>query len=202
MKLYFSPGACSMSPHIIFREAGLSVELEKADTKTKMTASGVDFRTINVKGSVPVLQLDDGSILTEGPAIVQYLADQAPGKNLIPAAGTIGRYRVQEALNVISELHKSFSPLFNPAANDDVKAYARANLLAKIGIASKLLGQNDYLVGNQFSVADAYMFVVLSWGAYVNVSLADWPNLQAFQARVAARPAVHAAMVAEGLIKQ
>jgi glutathione S-transferase len=203
MKLYFSPGACSLSPHIVLREAGLKFTLEKTDTKTKVTASGVDYKTINPRGAVPALQFDDGTVLTEGPAIVQYIADQAPGKNLIPPAGTLQRYRVMEALNfVTSELHKGFTPLFYPTANDDVKAFTRNNLLTKIGMASEFLGKNDYLVGNQFSVADPYMFVVLSWGAYVNVSLADWPNLQAFQARIAARPAVHAAMVAEGLIKE
>lgn len=202
MKLYFSPGACSLSPHIVLREAGLDFTLEKTDTKTKTTASGIDFKTINFKGCVPAIQLDDGSVLTEGPAIVQYIADQVPGKKLVPPAGTMERYRVMEALNFItSELHKGFTPLFYPNASEDVKTFTRNNLLTKIGMASTLLGKNDYLVGNQFTVADAYMFVVLSWGAYVNVALTDWPNLQAFQVRVAARPAVHAAMVAEGLIK-
>ncbi len=203
MKLYFSPGACSLSPHIVLREAGLDFTLEKTNTKTKTTASGIDFTTINFKGSVPTIQLDDGSVLTEGPAIVQFIADQVPGKNLVPPAGSMERYRLMEALNFItSELHKGFSPLFNPAASDDTKTTARHHLMTKIAHASRLLGDKDYLFGDHFTVADAYLFVVLSWGAMVKVPLTDWPNLQAFMARVAARPAVHAAMVAEGLIKQ
>ncbi len=202
MKLYFAPGACSLSPHIVLCEAGLAHSLEKVDLRTKQTAGGVDFKTINSKGSVPALQLDDGSVLTEGPAIVQYLADLAPEKNLAPAAGTMARYRLMETLNFIStELHKGFSPLFNPATTEEGKQAAIANLKPRISLIAKQLGDANYLGGTQFTVADAYLFVVLSWSAYVNLSLADWPTVQAFLARVAARPAVHAAMVAEGLIK-
>lgn len=202
MKLYYSPGACSLSPHIALKEAGLAHTLEKVDVRKKITASGVDYKTINPKGAVPALHLDDGSVLTEGAAIVQYLADLAPGKNLAPAAGTIARYRLMETLNFISsELHKGYSPLFNPAASDAAKEAAISALSPKIQYLSKQLGDNDYLFGAQFTVADAYAFVVLNWSPMVNLSLDDWPNLQAFQARVAARPAVHAAMVAEGLVK-
>jgi len=202
MKLYFSPGACSLSPHIVLCEAGLAHTIEKTNLRSKMTDSGVDFKTINPKGAVPALQLDDGSVLTEGPAIVQYLADLVPEKHLAPAAGTMARYRLMETLNYIgTELHKTFSPLFNPASTDAAKAAAINMLTPRIDFMSKQLGDADYLGGKQFTVADAYLFVVLSWSAHVNVSLATWPNIEAFLARVAARPAVHAAMVAEGLIK-
>jgi glutathione S-transferase len=201
MKLYFSPGACSLSPHIVLREAGLNHTIEKVDLRSKLTAGGADFKAINPKGAVPTLQLNDGSVLTEGAAIVQYLADQAPAKQLAPAAGTMARYHLMETLNFIAaELHKGFSPLFNPAATDAARDAAIANLQPKISFLSKQLGSADYLSGKQFTVADAYLFVVLSWSAHVKLSLDTWPNLQAFLTRVAARPAVHAAMVAEGLI--
>ena len=202
MKLYFAPGACSLSPHIVLCEAGLKHTIEKTNLRSKMTDSGVDFKTINPKGSVPALQLEDGSVLTEGPAIVQYLADLVPEKHLAPAAGTMARYRLMETLNFIStELHKNYSPLFNPASLDAAKAAAINTLTPRIDFISAQLGDADYLGGKQFTVADAYLFVVLSWSGHVNVSLAAWPNIEAFLARVAARPAVHAAMVAEGLLK-
>lgn len=202
MKLYFSPGACSLSPHIILREAGLDHSIEKVNLRTKTTASKADYKTINPKGAVPALQLDDGSVLTEGPAIVQFLADLAPAKQLAPAAGTIERYRLMEILNYIgTELHKGYSPLFDPAMTDAARGASVAALQPKFEFISKKLGDADYLSGKQFTVADAYLFVVLSWSALVNVSLANWPNIVAFQARVAARPAVQAAMAAEGLIK-
>jgi glutathione S-transferase len=202
MKLYFAPGACSLSPHIILCEAGLTHTIEKTNLRSKMTDSGVDFKTINPKGAVPALQFDDGSVLTEGPAIVQYLADLVPEKHLAPPAGTMARYRLMETLNYIgTELHKNFSPLFNPASTDAVKAATINMLTPRIDFMSKQLGDADYLGGKQFTVADAYLFVVLSWTAHVNVSLASWPNIEAFLARVAARPAVQKAMVAEGLIK-
>ncbi len=201
MKLYFSPGACSLSPHIVLNEAGLAHTIERVNFGTKLTASGADFKAINPKGSVPALQLDDGNVLTEGAVIVQYLADLVPGKNLAPAVGTMPRYRLMETLNFIStELHKSFSPLFNPAATDAAREAAIKHLQPRISFISRQLGDEDYLGGKQFTVADAYLFVVLSWSARVKLSLADWPNIQAFLTRVAARPAVHAAMVAEGLI--
>lgn len=202
MKLYFAPGACSMSPHIVLREAGLAHTIEKVDLRSKLTADGTDFKTINPKGYVPALELDDGSVLTEGPAIVQYLADLVPAKHLAPAAGTMARYRLMETLNFITaELHKSFSPLFNPATTDAAKDAAITALQPKISLIAKQLGDADYLGGKQFTVADAYLFVVLSWSSHVKLSLDSWPNLQAYLARVAKRPAVHATMVAEGLIK-
>jgi glutathione S-transferase len=202
MKLYFSTGACSMSPHIILLEAGLEHTTEKVDLRSKITASGADFKTINPKGAVPTLQLNDGNVLTEGPAIVQYLADLVPAKQLAPAAGTMARYRLMETLNFISsELHKSYSPLFNPATSDAAKDAAISALKPKISFIAKQLGDGDYLAGKQFTVADAYLFTVLSWSSHVNLSLASWPNIEAYLARVAARPAVHAALVAEGLIK-
>ena len=202
MKLYFAPGACSLSSHIVLREAGLEHTLIKTDLSNKLTADGVDFKTINPKGSVPTLQLDDGSVLTEGVAIMQYLADLVPAKQLAPAAGTMARYRLMETLNYIAtELHKNYSPLFNPATTEAGRDAAQNTLQTKLALIAKQLGDADYLGGKQFTVADAYLFVVLSWSAYVKVSLADWPNLGAFLARVAARPAVHDAMVAEGLIK-
>jgi len=203
MKLYFAPGACSLSPHIVLREAGLEHTLDKTDLRSKLTAEGVDFKTVNPKGSVPALELDDGSVLTEGVAIVQYLADLVPDRQLAPAAGTMARYRLMETLNYIStELHKGYSPLFNPASTDAVREAAHNNLRPKIALLAKQLGDADYLGGKQFTVADAYLFVVLSWSPHVKVSLADWPNLEAFLGRVAARPAVHAALLAEGLIKE
>ena len=202
MKLFFFPGACSLSPHIILQEAGLPYSLEKVDLRTKKTASGVDFRTINPKGYVPVLQLNDGSYLTEGTAIMQYLADLVPDKKLAPAAGTMERYRLMETLSFIStELHKNLSPLFNPTTPDAAKDSAINTLKQRFGLMEQQLGSADYLGGHQFTVADAYLFVMLTWTTHVKIALTDWPALQAFQTRVAARPAVHAAMAAEGLIK-
>jgi glutathione S-transferase len=202
MKLYFSPGACSLSPHIVLREAGLSFDLEKVDLASKKTASGTDFKTINPKGYVPALQLDNGQVLTEGPAIVQYVADQAADKQLAPAAGSIERYRLMEWLNFIStELHKSFSPLFKPAMPEEAKAMARETLANRLGVVAAQLQHSTYLTGEQFSVADAYLFTVLNWSRRVNVDLTPWPAVEAYMKRVAARPAVRAAMTAEGLIK-
>jgi len=202
MKLYFSPGACSLSPHIVLREAGLDHSIEKADMRTKLTASGADFKAINPKGAVPALQLDDGSVLTEGSVIVQYLADLAPASQLAPAAGTMARYRLMETLNFIAtELHKGFSPLFNPATTEAGREAAVNNLTPKINFIATQLGEADYLGGAQFTVADAYLFVVLSWARLVKLPLTEWPNITAYLARVAARPAVHDAMLAEGLIK-
>ncbi|MCV2358494.1 MULTISPECIES: glutathione transferase GstA [Roseateles] len=202
MKLYYSPGACSLSPHIALLEAGLKFELVLASTKSKKLADGTDFYTINAKGSVPVLELDNGERLTEGPAIVQYIADQAPDKNLAPANGTMARYRLQEWLNFItSELHKGFSPLFNPATTEEYKPQVRAKLAERFAWVNEQLEGKQFLMGEQFSVADAYLFVVSNWGQYVGVDVAGYPNLVAFRARVAARPAVIAAMKAEGLLK-
>jgi glutathione S-transferase len=201
MKLYFSPGACSLSPHIALLEAGLAFTTERVDLRKKLTASGADFTAINPKGSVPALELDDGSVLTEGPAIVQYIADQAPDKQLAPAAGTPDHYKEIEWLNFIgTELHKNFSPLFNPASSDDVKAGAFAMLTKRFGYVAAQLDGRDYLVGGRFSVADGYLFTVTNWASVVRFDLAPWPALQAFQQRIAARPAVRQAMGDEGLL--
>lgn len=202
MKLYLSPGACSLSPHIVLREAGLTFETEKVNLKTKETETGGDYRTVNPKGSVPALKLDNGEVLTEGPVIVQYLADSAPAAKLAPASGTKERYRLQEWLNYItSELHKGFSPLFNPKAPDEWKSIVKENLGVRFDYLSKRLDGKKYLLGDGFSVADAYLFTILGWTKPTGIDLGKWPVLKDYVARVAARPAVHAAMVAEGLVK-
>ena len=201
MKLYFSPGACSLSPHIVLLEAGLPFTLEKVDMSSKTTASGADFSTINPKGYVPALELDNGDVLTEGAAIVQYLADQAPDKQLAPANGTTARYQLMGWLNFIStEVHKNYSPLFDPSASDDIKTLAHKNLTRRYTYVNTALQTNDYLFGNQFSVADAYLFVVTNWAGHVKFDLADFPHVAAFQKRIASRPAVQQALRAEGLI--
>ncbi|WP_025916654.1 glutathione transferase GstA [Herminiimonas sp. CN] len=202
MKLYFSPGACSLSPRIVLHEAGLAFEAEKVNLSKKTTAGGQDYRSINPKGSVPALQLDDGQILTEGPAIVQYLADLVPEKQLAPAAGSMARYRLMEWLNFIaSELHKGFSPLFNPEVPEQSKQMARDALATRFEIVARQLASSDYLLGAQFTVADAYLFTVLNWAGFVQLDMSRWPAIAVFQARVAARPAVHAALLEEDLIK-
>jgi len=202
MKLYYSTGACSLSPHIALREAGLPFELVLASTKTHQLADGTDYYTINPKGYVPLLELDNGERLTEGPAIVQYIADQAPGKNLAPANGTMARYRLQEWLTFIgTEIHKTFSPLFSPATTDDVRAAIKARILGRLGYVNEQLASKNYLLGEQFSVADGYLFTVLNWARPTGVDLSALPHVTAFMARVAARPAVQEAMKAEGLIK-
>jgi glutathione S-transferase len=202
MKLYYSPGACSLSPHIVLHETGLPFEAVLASTKTHKLADGTDYYTINPKGYVPLLELDDGQRLSEGPAIVQYIADQAPASALAPAAGTMPRYRLMEWLNFIStELHKSYSPLFNPAMPEEAKAAYRDKLVGRYKYIDEQLEGRDYLMGEQFSVADAYLFTVTNWASRVGVDLSGFARVQAFQARVAARPAVQAAMKAEGLIR-
>lgn len=202
MKLYFSPGACSLSPHIVLREAGAAVELVRVDLKTKQLADGGDFTAINPKGYVPTLELASGEILTEGPAIVQYLADQYPASQLAPANGTLARYRLQEWLGFInSELHKTYGLLFNAAHTEDAKAVARDLLAKRFAFVADVLAKQDYLMGTNFSVADAYLFTVLNWSQWVGIALAQWPALAAFHARVAARPAVQEALRAEGLLK-
>ncbi len=201
-KLYYSPGACSLSPHIALREAGLPFDLVLASTKTHQLADGTDFYTINPKGSVPVLELADGQRLTEGPAIVQYIADQAQASQLAPAAGTMARYRLMEWLNFItSELHKGFSPLFNPSTPEDYKAVANANVTKRLKWVDEQLEGKTFLLGDTFTVADGYLFTVASWGKYVGVDIAPLKNLSAYVGRVAARPAVQAALKAEGLLK-
>ena len=203
MQLYYSPGACSLASHITLREAGLPVELKKADTKTKKLEDGSDYFAVNSKGSVPALRLDDGQVLTEGPAILQYLADQKPESKLAPKAGTLERYRLLEWLNFItSEVHKSFSPLFNPAADAAVKQYTTQNLEKKFDWINKQLAGKQYLTGDQFTIADAYLFVVVNWSNFVGIDLGRWPALKAFQDRVAARPKVQEALAAEGLQKK
>ena len=203
MKLFYAPGACSLSPHIVLRELGLSFALEAVDLKTKKTESGADFTAINPKGYVPALQLDDGEVLTEGAAIVQYLADKhAPG-TLAPVAGTVERARVNGHLNFISaELHKAFGPLFNPALTPEAREAAVANVGRKLNVVEEALADGrPYLTGPEFSVADAYLFVVLSWAPKLGVDLARWPHLGGFSQRVTARAAVQAAMAAERLPK-
>lgn len=202
MKLYYSPGACSLSPHIVAREAGFDIALERVDLGKKTTKSGADFNTINPKGYVPALQIENGEILTEGPAIVQYLADQRPESNLVPPAGTLPRYRLQEWLNFIStELHKQFSPLFNPKIAAEYKEMVKERLASRFDYLVQQLAGKQFITGDQFTVADAYLFTVLSWTDYVKVDLERWPQLKEYQARVAARPAVQAALKAEGLLK-
>jgi glutathione S-transferase len=199
MKLYFSPGACSLATHIALCEAGLPFTTERVDLKTKQTAGGADFRAINAKGYVPALELDGGVVLTEGPALLQYVADQAQPGKLAPAAGTVQHYQLAGWLGYISsEVHKNFSPLFNPAATEDAKANARNALAQRFNFLAKTLEGRDFLM-DQFTVADGFLFTVLGWCGHVNVSLADWPVLQAYVARIAARPAVQQALRAEGL---
>lgn len=201
MKLYFKAGACSLSPHIVLEEAGLKYEAEAVDLKSKTTASGADFLQINAKGYVPALQLDSGEILTEGPAIVQYLADLVPAKKLAPANGSIERYRLQAWLTFIgTELHKSFTPLFNPAASDDWKKAAVANIERRLDYVDQELAGKSYLTGEEFTVADAYLFTVLGWTKFIKLDLSRWNHVAAYATRVAARPAVQAAMKAEGLL--
>lgn len=203
MQLYYSPGACSLASHITLREAGLPVELKKADTKTKKLEDGSDYFAVNSKGAVPALRLDDGQVLTEGPAILQYIADQKPESKLAPKAGTLERYRLLEWLNFItSEVHKSFSPLFNPAADAKVKEYTTQNIEKKFDWLNKQLAGRQYLTGDQFTIADAYLFVVANWSNFVGIDLGRWPALKAFQDRVAARPKVQEALAAEGLLKK
>jgi glutathione S-transferase len=202
MKLYYTPGACSLASHIVAREAGINLDLDKVNLADKKTASGADFGAINAKGYVPALILDDGSLLTEGTAIVQYLADLKPGAKLAPANGTLDRYRVQALLGYInSELHKSFGPLFNPSIAADAKAERHAYLRKRYAYIEGELQGKSYLTGDTFTVADAYLFTVTNWAGMLKVDLTAFPNLAAFQQRVAARPAVVAAMTAEGLIK-
>lgn len=202
MKLYFSPGACSLSPHIAMYEAGLPFEAIMAPTKTHQLPDGTDYYTINPLGYVPYLTLDDGRSLHEGPAIVQYIADQVPEKKLAPANGTYERYKLQEWLTFIgTEIHKSFSPLFTPGTPDEVKANSKTRLLSRLTWVDGELAGKDYLIGDQFTVADGYLFVVTNWAVPVGLDISGLANLASFRARVGARPAVIAAMKAEGLIK-
>jgi len=203
MKLYYSPGACSLSPHIVLRELGLLFNLEKVDTKTHQTADGTDFYQINPKGYVPVLKLDDGALLTEGVAIVQYLADTHAAKGLAPQAGTLERARLQEHLNYIaSELHKGFGPLFHPGGAPESKEAAKAEIAHRLDHIEQVLSDGrNYLLGDSFSVADVYLFVVAGWTKAVGMGTDKWPRLTAFLERVGQRPAVQEALRAEGLSK-
>ena len=202
MKLYYSPGACSLSPHIVVREAGLNVDLEMASTKTHKLRDGTDYYTINPLGYVPLLELDDGRRLHEGPAIVQYLADQAPASKLAPANGTFDRYRLQEWLTFIgTEIHKGYSPLFNPATPEEYKTIARDKLMSRYTYVEQQLADRNWLMGDTFTVADAYLFVCTNWAPRVGVDLSGFKRVNAWHARVGARPAVQEAMKAEGLIK-
>jgi len=201
MKLYYSPGACSLSPHIVLREAGLDFQAVKADLKAHKLEDGSDYYGVSPKGYVPLLELDNGERLTEGPAIVQYIADQVPAKKLAPANGTMARYRMQEWLNFItSELHKGIGFMFGPAV-EDAKVMMRAKALDRLKWVDSQLEGKSYLMGDEFSVPDAYLFTVANWTKHAGIDISGLKNLGAFMARMAARPAVQAAMKAEGLIK-
>ncbi|HVF15273.1 MAG TPA: glutathione transferase GstA [Steroidobacteraceae bacterium] len=201
MKLYYLPSACSMSPHIVANELCLPIELVKIDPKTKRTEHGEDFFAINPKGYVPALQLDDGSVLTEGTAIVQYLSDLKPDAQLAPANGSMARYRLQEMLGYInSEIHRTYTPLFDSATSDDIRAERKAYLCKRYAVIEAALARTPFLLGQQFTIADAYLFVVTRWSEFVKLDLSHFPNLLAFQARIAARPAVQSAMTREQLI--
>jgi len=201
MKLYYSPGACSLSPHIALHEAGIAFQPVLASTKTHQLKDGTDYYGINPLGYVPLLELDDGTLLREGPAIVQYIADQAPAKNLAPASGTLQRYRLQEWLTFIgTEIHKGFSPLFNPATPEEYKTIAKDKLNSRLKWVDGELAGKNYLMGEHFSVADGYLFTVTNWASRVGVDITGLDNLTAYRERVAARPAVQQAMKAEGLL--
>jgi glutathione S-transferase len=198
MKLYFSPGACSLSPHIALSESGLKYDLAQVDLKAHKTKSGDDYYKINPKGYVPALVLDDGTMLTEGPAILQYIADKAAGKKLAPANGTMERYKLQEWLNFIAtELHKGFSPLFNPATPDAMKQPIKDRLLSRFTYVDQQLAGKQYLMGNDFGVADGYLFTMCQWAGFMHVPIDTLTNLKAWRERVAARPAVQSALKAE-----
>ena len=200
MKLYYAPGACSLSPHIVAREEGLPLVLVKVDLKTKKTESGLDFMTVNPKGYVPALEMKDGAILTEGPAIVQYLGDQKPDSGLVPPAGTPERYRLQEWLNFVStEFHKQYSPLFNPSVTPETRKLFAGNLERRYGGIARLLDKQPYLMGARFTAADAYLFTVTNWAKMVQFDLSAWPAMVDYQKRIASRPAVQQAFAEEGL---
>ena len=201
MNLYYSPGACSLAPHIVMREAGFPVELKKVDLKAKQFEGG-DYKTVNGKGYVPALRLDDGSVLTEAPVVMQYLADQKPESGLAPKAGSMDRYRLQEWLNFItSELHKGMGNFFNPALTDDWRKAVTDRLGLRMDWLAKQLQGKQYLMGDKFTVADAYLFVILNWAAPSKFDLSKWPVLQEYHKRVGARPKVQEALKAEGLVK-
>jgi glutathione S-transferase len=200
MKLYYAPGACSLAPHIALQESGLPYELEKVDLRAKKTADGTDFNAINPKGYVPVLQLDNGEILTEGEALLAYIGELAPAARLIMPAGTMANYRVREWLAFIAtELHKTFSPLFRPTTPEATRETQLEALRRRFGFVNDALTGKSFLTGEQFTVADAYLYTVLRWTAPMKIDLSPWPQLTAFMTRVAARPAVQTALKAEGV---
>jgi glutathione S-transferase len=202
MKLYYSPGACSLSPHIALNEAGMKFELAKAALKTHTLADGTDYYAITAKGQVPLLELDDGERLSEGPVILQYIADHAPASGLAPAAGTLARYRLMEWLNfTTSELHKGFSPLFDSKMPQEAKEIFAAKLRDRFAYVDRQLEGKDYLMGDKFCVADAYLFTMTTWAAGVGLDLSSLKNLAAYRARVSARPAVQTALKAEAMAK-
>lgn len=203
MKLYYSPGACSLAAHIVAREAGLPISLEKVDLSKHLTETGENYRAINPKGYVPAVALNDGSLLTEAAAIIQYLADRQPEARLAPANGTMERYRLIEWLTFISsEIHKGFAPIWNPATPDSVKSAAKERLAARFAHLDQALAKQSFLTGETFTVADAYLFTVVNWTNFHAIDISSFKNLSAFMTRVAARPKVQEALVAEGLLKQ
>lgn len=202
MKLYYSPGACSLASHIALHETGLPFEAVRVQGRGQKTAGGEDYATVTAKNYVPALRLDDGQVLTEGTAILPYIADRKPESGLAPAAGTIERYRLHEWLGYInSEVHKNFGPFFAPSTTDEQKAAAKANLGKRFDFTQAELGDKPFLLGTHFTVVDAYLFTVLGWCGYVGIDLGQWPGLKAYHTRIASRPAAQAAMKAEGLIK-
>ena len=202
MKLYYSPGACSLSPHIALLEAGLPYDLVKVDLRAKKLENGDDYLAVNPKGQVPALALDSGELVTEGPVIVQMIADKAAGKDLAPARDSTERYKLLEWLNFItSEVHKSFGPLFSPVLADDAKAFFKDRVMGKFKYVDGALAGHDYLMGKQFTVADGYMFTMLSWADRMKFDLSGMPNLVAYRDRIAARPKVMEALTKEGLMK-
>ncbi len=200
MKLYYKPGACSLSPHIVLRESGLDFTLVKVDLATKQTESGDNYLDINPKGQVPALQLDDSTMLTEGVAIVQYIADKVPDRQLLAPAGSLTRYHTLEWLNFIAtELHKGFTPLFRPNTPDEYKVIARETLEQKLAYVDEELNDKQWLMGLRFTIADAYLFTVLRWALAVKLDISELKNVAQFMTRMEERPAVKAALVAEGL---
>ena len=202
MKLYYSPGACSLSPHIALLEAGLPYDLVKVDLRAKKLENGDDYLKVNPKGQVPALALDSGELVTEGPVIVQMIADKASGKNLAPARDSAERYKLLEWLNFVgTELHKNFGPMFSPILSDDAKAFFKDRVMGKFKYLDGVLAGRDYLMGKQFTVADGYLFTMLSWADRMKFDLSALPNLLAYKARVGARPMVQQALTKEGLLK-
>jgi len=202
MKLYYAPAACSLAANMTLREAGLPFEMVRVDLQTKKTADGLDYLEVNPKGYVPALKLDNGEVLTEKVAVLQYIADRNPAAKLAPPLGSMERYRLMEWLAFVnSEVHKAFSPLFRPDATEEVKQYTRKNLTRRLDYLNRVLANKTYLMGEQFTVADAYLFVVLSWSGYVKLDMTPWPQLERYVERIGARPQVIEALKSEGLIK-